>query len=593
MILQALASYYERLNKDPHIEVARFGFSPQKIHFLLVIDRNGRLCGDPVDIRDVSERKPQPRVLIVPFDASLKRTVAVTANFLWDNTSYVLGADAKENPERARRCFAAFRSLHHSILDGVDDPGAEAILRFVDAWKPDDAASLPFWEELAGSNVVFQLEGENLFLHQRTALRDAWLEYLGGKNEDTIGTCLITGKTAPIAKIHPAIKGVRGAQSSGAALVSFNLDAFSSYGKRQNLNAPVGNPAAFAYTTAINHLLSDPRRKVQIGDASTVFWTERPTNAEDLFSLVFNPPDTQDSEELPAEDAERVKVLRDFLDALKKVKTPRGIEDDPEVPFYILGLSPNAARLSVRFWHVSTVGEMASRMAQHFDDLTIAPQFENEPEYPSARQLLRETAPLRKYENISPLLSGAFMRAILTGESYPRSLLSAVIGRIRADQTINYYRAALLKAFLSREFRLFPNRKTMEVSMALNPESTNTAYRLGRLFAVLEKAQKDANPVIKATIKNRFFSSAVATPRSVFPRLISMAQHHIGKIDPKFAFVSDKQIECILQEIDAFPAHLSLEEQGLFILGYYHQRQALFKKSEKEDEGALASDSDE
>jgi len=577
VILSALAGYYDRMADDPDVEVARMGFSRQKIHYCLVLNKNGGLQGDPADIWDHSGKRPVPRSLIVPFDASVKRTVAVLPNFLWDNTSYVLGADAKDKPDRARKCFEAFRELHHEILDSVDDPGAKALLHFLDTWNPDDAPDLPMWEEMAGQNLVFQLEGERQFLHERKALRDAWVKHLAEAEDEESGLCLVTGEEAPIAKLHPSVKGVRGAQTSGASVVSFNQDAFISYGKEQSLNAPVGKPAAFAYTTALNHLLADERRKVQIGDATTVFWTARPTPAEDFLAMVFDPP--AETEDGAAEDAGRVKELRDFLEAVRAGKPVRKIAGDPDVPFFVLGLSPNAARISVRFWHVGTVGEMAERIGAHFQDISIQRQYENEPEFPGMWRLLRETALQRKLDNISPLLAGAFMRAILTGGTYPRNLLSAVIGRIRADQTVNYFRAALVKGCLVREFRFYPNRKIMEVPMALDTESTNTAYRLGRLFAVLEKVQKDANPGIKATIKDRFFSSAAATPRSVFPRLISMAQHHVEKAE--YGGVSDKHIETVLQGIEGFPAHLNLEEQGLFMLGYYHQRPALFQKSEK------------
>ncbi len=280
----------------------------------------------------------------------------------------------------------------------------------------------------------------------------------------------------------------------------------------------------------------------------------------------------------PRDDAGDLASVRLFLEAARDGKQLPGIED-PELQFFILGLSPNASRLSVRFRHVSTVGDISSKIGQHFRDLAIV-RSERDPEFPGMWQLLKETAVQGRTENIPPLLAGAMMRSVLTGTAYPQSLLSALIGRIRADQALNYMRAAMIKACLNRKRRIHFNLK--EVSMSLDRESTSIAYRLGRLFAVLEKAQKDAIPGANTTINDRFYGSASATPSVVFPQLLRLAQHHLQKAE--YGGRTDKMIEEIMQGIEKFPTHLSLDDQGMFAVGYYHQRQAFYTKSENKKE---------
>ena len=562
MILQALNGYYRRLLDDPEKGIPVTGFSQQKAHFALVIDKNGNLVDKPKDIRLQKGKKLVPNITSAP---AVQRTVGIVPSFTWDNTGYVLGADNKGKPERAQKMFEAFRAFHHQLCDDAEDEALKALLRFLDSWRPEDATDLENWDELAGQNVVFQIDKELKYIHERPAVKEIWSRYQLENASEVVGRCLVSGEQATIARLHPLIKGVRGAKTSGAAIVSFNRDAFTSYGKSQSYNSPVSEESVFAYNTALNYLLtSDNRQKIQIGDATTVFWTERDSKIEGMFGVLFDPSEGDN------------KQIRDFLEAVRKGKAS-SFEENPDMRFYILGLSPNASRLSVRFWHVSSVSDIYKKIGQHFQDLSIVKEYENNPEVPGMWQLLRETAPLRKLDNVPPLLAGAFMRAILTGELYPQSLLSAIITRIRADGQINYLRAATIKACLVRKFRN-NIREGMEVKMGLDKESNNVAYRLGRLFAVLEKAQRDALPAAKATIKDRYYASASATPRAVFPQLIRLTQHHIQKSD--YGHVSDKRIEEIVESLSSFPGHLTIEDQGLFALGYYHQRPELYKKSE-------------
>ena len=390
--------------------------------------------------------------------------------------------------------------------------------------------------------------------------------------------CLVTGAVAPIARLHePRIKGVVGAQSSGHPLVSFNSNAYESHGFDGGFNAPVSQEATFRYCTALNRLLSPGSdRKIRIGDATTVFWTARPSPGEAVFGLAVDP--TQ------AEDADTVNELRASFEAIAQGKPPTYDLGDPDVPFFVLGLAPNAARSVVRFWEQSTVGEMATRMAEHFAALRIVPSFPKDPPLPAVWQLLRETA--RESKDIPPLLPGAVMRAILTGSPYPESLLMALIRRIRADREVPYLRAAAIKACLVRSLQ------PVELTVSLNPDHPDAAYQLGRLFACLERMQEDAlGRDLNATIRDKFFGAASATPASVFPRLMRLSQHHLSKVkseSPGKAVVADKRIQEVCSRVEEFPKHLNLRKQGLFAIGYYHQRRDFFTK--KDDEAGDAAE---
>lgn len=561
MILQALCGYYDRLLRSKNPNIALEGFSSEKAHFALVIDTDGNLL-QVKDLRETKEKKSVPRQIIVP--QGPKKSSNIAASFLWGSTSYVLGVDDKGKPERTRNCHKAFKDLHHELLASSTDDGAKALMAFLSKWNPNKASQLELLPEMLKGNLVFQLDGDMGCLHDRPALKNIWIAHTTSAEKGPKAMCLISGEVSPIARLHPAIKGVFGAQSSGANIISFNLDAFCSYGKEQNYNAPISTSKASAYSKALNHLLASDTNKIKVTEITTVFWTERDTPIEGFLGLALNPGDNA------AED----KELAVFLETIREGKFPN--ELDPNINFYILGLSPNASRLSVRFWYVSTVKDIGNKLGQHFRDLAIAKSYDNDPEFPGIWRLLNETANKKSEAGPQPLLAGAVMQSILNGTPYPQALLSAVIGRIRADQTINYLRAAIIKAVLVRKRRIL-NQGT-EVSMALDKNNKDVAYLLGRLFAVLEKAQEDAIPGANATIKDRFYGSASATPRVVFPQLLRLAQHHIQKAE--YGKVHDKQIEEILSDIQEFPAHLALDQQGLFAIGYYHQRRDFYAKKE-------------
>jgi CRISPR-associated protein Csd1 len=513
--------------------------------------------------------------------ASFKRPgVTPKAFFLWDNTAFVLGITASERKDATAR-FKAFRERHVRDLAETDDEGLVALRRFIETWKPDDFARLGWPEDMKDQNIVFCLECErlgNVYIHGRAAAREllARLSAEGDKNAEAI--CLVSGDKAPVARLHPAIKGVWGAQSSGASIVSFNLDAFTSYGHEQGDNAPVSEAAAFAYTTALNRFLErDSGHRIQIGDASTVFWAdardaEAAVVAEDFFAGLLGVND------------EKI-VTRGVKDTLEKIRAGRAaagvVADLPKgVRFYILGLAPNAARLSIRFYLEDEFGVIVRRYLEHMERLRVEPPPRETA--PSMWRMLIETAVLRKSENIQPNLAGEWLRAILSGAPYPLTLLSTLIMRLRADHDANALRVAMLKSILIRNF-------DMEVPVALDPACTDQGYLLGRLFALYEQVQTAALGYdVNATIKDKYYGAASALPRKVFHLLESGSANHlskIGKRKPGLKVNLEKQIGAIMDLMepvkDPFPASLPDKSQALFGLGYYHQRNKFFRKADK------------
>lgn len=564
MILQQLCSYYDRQESCPDSILPQTGFSREKIHAEVVLNNYGDMVAFN-DLRIQTKKGMIPSEMIVPQGEKRSGSKAYEKpHFLWDTTAFVFGADLN-NDKNTPLKWDAFKRLHKKVMKQHPESQLKALCHFLEKWTPSDSINLPNWSELAGGNVVFRLDGELEHFQDKEDLRHIWLELYDHTGKTITGFCLISGEKTSIAMLHPDIKGVDYAQPKGASIVSFNADAYESYGKIQNYNAPISKMKAFQYTTALNHLLrKGSSNRIRIGDATTVFWTERDSPVEDFFGLILDPHDSLgDDQELAI-----------FLESVREGKFPQDL--DPDIRFYILGLSPNAARLSVRFWHASTVKDISYKLGQHFRDLMMVRAFNSEPQYPGMWHLLRETANQKSKDGPPPLLAGAVMQSILNGTPYPQALLSAVIGRIRADQNISYMRAAIIKAVLMRKKRIL--NQGMEVAVSLDKENRNVAYLLGRLFAVLEKAQQDAIPGANATIKDRFYGSASATPRIVFPQLLRLAQHHIEKSE--YGRARDRQIEEILGHIKEFPAHMALDQQGMFAIGYYHQRQDFYTKKE-------------
>lgn len=585
MILQALNNYYQRLLTQD-VGIALPGYSQEKISYVLVLSLDGKLV-DVQDVRVQTGKKMQPRLISVPQPE--KRTSGVKSNFLWDKTSYVLGVSAKEGGRSAQE-HLAFKTQHVALLSDSADSGLQAFLKFLAQWAPEQFQPPLFNPEMLDSNLVFRLDGHLQYLHDTPAAQAIWSRLQAGADSKE-GMCLVTGQRQPLARLHPAIKGVNGAQSSGASIVSFNLESFTSYGKTQGDNAPVSEQAAFAYTTVLNHLLrrdDSNHQRLQIGDATVVFWAEaadaaQVDAAQSLFWDMLDPP---------ADDASETERLRQALDAVAKGRPLRELtpELEDETRLYVLGLAPNASRLSVRFWEMGSLRHFARRLAEHFQDLELEPRpWKTEP---AMWRLLLATAPSRdgksKSEDIPPQLAGELTRAILSGSRYPRSLLNQIIMRLRADGDISGMRVALCKAVLARDLRLGVKGINEEIPMSLDKEASNPGYRLGRLFAVLESAQRGAlGTQVNATIRDRYYGAASATPATVFPMLLRNTQNHLAKLrkeKPGLAVTLEREISEIVDGLPShFPRSLRLEDQGRFAIGYYHQSQARFAHSKDED----------
>lgn len=592
MILQSLVNYYEVLEKAD--KISKPGFCMAKVSYALNLSKDGELVGIiPLKISEKSGKKTYevPQLMEVP--EQYKKTVGIKSNFLCETSKYTLGIDNSNNPERARQCFKAFCDLHKTVLSNLNCAESRAILLFLDAWTPELCEVNQVLQEyiediLSGVNLVFHVEGFG-FAHENDTIKNAWKNYVLKTSDSVEMQCLVTGEVLPIARLHKSIKGVRGAQSSGASIVSFNDRAYESYGRteQQGLNAPVSERAAFAYTTVLNHLLSDSRHKQIVGDTTVVYWADSPKPIyQDIFTFALYPEERELGEESERiDDLGMTKLVGDVFHKLAAGMPIADFSDafNPETRFYILGLAPNAARLSVRFFLQDSFGSLIGRIMKHYENMRIekAPY---ESEYVSLWRLMQETvSPKSTDKASSPLLSGAVLRAILTGSKYPAALYNSIIIRIRAEREINRGKAAAIKAYQLKN----PNNSNFKevLTVALNEQSDNRAYVLGRLFSVLEKAQQDANPGIKATIKDRYFTSACATPASVFPVLLRLSNHHIAKSN--YGYISEIKIQELMDKLDVdsnpFPTHLSLDEQGIFILGYYHQQKANYTKITKEE----------
>ena len=578
MILQALTRYYEDLLALGKIDAP--GWAPAKISFALYLNENGELTQVVPTMEDVTKGKKtvlQPQVF--PLPAAVKRASNIASNFLWDNSAYLLGVDQKGKPERSFKCFNEAAALHHKILDGIESACARAILAFFDTWQPEHAAEYPvlagqFEEVTAGANLLFRVDG--CYPQKDAAIREAWQKYRESSDPDAVRMqCLMTGREDEITATHPAIKGVRDAQSSGAALVSFNALAFCSYGREQSYNAPVGKYAAFAYTAALNYLLADKENVQTIGDTTVVCWAE---GAEDIYqtfgvAALFGGGKAGLSDD-------------DLRAALKRLANGLPCDDlgiNPNRPFYILGLAPNAARLSVRFFLRDSFGALMKHVNDHYERMEIVRPAYEKFTYLPLWALLRETVNLNSRDKVpSPSMAGATARAIFSGGRYPASLLETTMLRIRAERHITWGRAAIIKAYYLKNPHEDCPKEVLTVS--LNEASTDTAYTLGRLFSVYEAVQQTANPGINATIKDKYFNSAAAMPTSIFPVLNNLYQKHLRKLEGGQRVYYDKQVMALKGILgESYPARMTLAQQGAFDLGYYHQTQKRYTKKEDEN----------
>lgn len=583
MILQALVKHYENLEREK--QVSKRGWCSAKVSYGIELSKEGQIKTIVWLKEEHMAGKKQiwlPKILTVP--EMVTRSSGVSANFLCDNSKYLLGIDKEtmqgNTNQRVLECFQAAKEKHLALLGGVPGEMAQAIRLFFEMWNPSCAEEnqevKANWEEITdGGNLIFCMGAD--FAQEDENIRNVWEQNQKEAQEEGAvkGICLATGKEDEISRIHKTIKGVPGAQSSGAALVSFNAPAFESYGKEQSYNAPVGKYAEFAYTTALNYLLAQREYTLQVGDTKVLFWAEsaRKEYQESFFFCVDPQKDNQ-------------QVAKDLFNKLSNYQMGelQEINLDPEQECYLLGLSPNAARLSVRFFYYNSFGEILENLRKHYERMEmVQPSWETR-NYLGITDMLQETVN-QKAKDKKPVshMAAMALQTILTGARYPFSLYSDTIIRIRAEQgNVTWGRASIVKAYLIH------NAKWKEGVnyMGLNEESNDTEYVLGRLFAVLESIQLDANPGIKATIRDRYFNAACATPASVFPILFKLKNSHIKKLEREkesSKIYYEKLLMSIMEKLslENYPQRLSLEEQGKFILGYYHQMQKKYEKREE------------
>ncbi|MCD7750315.1 MAG: type I-C CRISPR-associated protein Cas8c/Csd1 [Lachnospiraceae bacterium] len=584
MILQSLVQYYERLAEQG--KVARPGWCSAKVSYALDLRIDGsvrRVLPLKTEVERGKKTVLIPDVKQVP--AMVSRSSGVSANFLCDNSKYILGIDKDGMNEHTRECFKAACEKHTEILGDIKNETAEAIKAFFQHWNPEQAKENPVilehWGEVTdGGNLLFMVKGK--FAQEDEEIAKKWETCSLNMEGAVTGTCLVTGEKAEISRIHTPIKGVAGAQSSGAALVSFNAPAFESYGKEQSYNAPVGNYAMFAYTTALNYLLSNKDYVKTLGDTTVVFWAEDASvECQNLFLAASEP--TKDNQELVGGVFQNLqKGWAVDVEAVEK-------NVNLEQKFYILGLSPNAARLAVRFFYADQFGEILRHLKEHYDRMEIVRPAKDELKYLGVWRVLQETAN-KKSRDKKPQedVAGRTFEAILSGGRYPESLYSAVMRRIRAEQDdsdahiykITRGRAAIMKAYLIRNTNIFNGKE--ETMVSLDETCNDIPYVLGREFAVLEAIQEDANPGINSTIKDRYFNSACATPAIIFPTLLRLKNSHTRKLSKGQEIYYEKQLADLQGRLPAkgYPKRLSSQEQGQFIIGYYHQTQKRYEKKE-------------
>lgn len=595
MILQELHRYYGRLLADPECDVPPAHWSTEKVAWEITLAEDGRVVrvlplttGEGKELRRfipmrVPEHGSRSGTGILPF-------------FLCDNAAYLLGLDSKRGEEKR----AGARALHEDVLASCDDAGAQAVRAFFERDDCLEGLDETLRAELAsGGFMVFRLSGDRQRVHEREAVRDAWAAYCDlPSDDDVVGQCAITGERTSMARLFPQVTGVPGAQSAGASLVSFNLDSFESYGKKQAYNASLSQEVAFNAGSALRYLYGDLKHRVRFGQTTVVFWTDRTATDEELMMLAM----LGDEVDPRVEDTADLERIQQTLECMKEGNPLEGY--DLETRFFILGLAPNAARLAVRFFETNTFGAITRHYGEYLRDIemdAVKPR--------SLRSMLRQTAPLGEADAVPSTLVNNCLHAMLTGSRFPRALPQLVIARMRADHGDNNpwdtgQRAALLKACLVRDQRIAAKETGERVSserslqVDLNEENTDRGYVLGRLFAVLERTQTAALGDVNATIKDRFIGAASMAPSRVYPSLLRNHQHHMAKLRKSNAGLSiklEKEMDGImplLGESCFFPAMLDLTEQGNFYVGYYQERQFLWrgKKSEASSSDAASTE---
>lgn len=578
MLLQSLVKLYEAWAEKGEIE--KLGWNPVKISYGISLDEEGNV-DEIIHLKTNAPKGNKEIPSLISLPMPVKRSVGVASNFLYDNVTYVFGYDNSNKPDRAKQCFDCFRNVGNKVLENTDDEFSTVIKKFLqkDYSEFENLSDLLTNLNCTETTVDDILnKGANLLLMplgkfptDSKAICESWNSYYEHSDAPK-GVCLVTGKDDHIAKLHPVIKNIRGAQAAGASLVSFNATAFNSYGKENGYNAPVSEYAAFAYASALNKLVSDNDHRVFAGDTTVVCWTEDGESAyQDVFAGIFN-----------SDDEVKQKDLHDTILSIvngNEVKW-EGIPLNPSNNFYILGISPNSARLSVRFFIQNTFGKVMENLLKNQQRMEmVKPGFEKFNYIPLWRILGETVNKKSRDKKCKPHLAGDVLNSIINDYNYPSTLYYGILGRISAEQNINWVKASVLKAYLLKNY---DSKYKEEITVDYNENSNNKAYLLGVLFSNLEKIQNTANPGIKSTIRDRYFTAASSTPSRVFPILIDLAQNHIKKIPNVGAKVNCQKMltETMSKLGDKFPNRLKLDEKGMFQLGYYQRTQERFTGKE-------------
>lgn len=615
MILHALTEYYHRKAESSQGSgIAPQGFENKQIPFVIVINKDGEFVSLD-DTRSSDKTTKKGSYYLVPLSASRqgKNSYQIT-NILWDHYGYLLAhskeiaGSAKMSTEKlaaeTQKSIEMAYLQHQIFIDKIDalyqslpnDVGILAVKKFLaDKDNIDKVKADSKWadcQKIKGCNLTFRMQGQPELICQSKAIQDYLKNQLETPSETEEGVeaiCLVTGQRLPIARLHQPIGGVNAKPSPFA---SINLDAFESYGKTQGYGFPVSETVMFEYTTALNTLLKSDNR-FRLGDVSVVCWSEKSSQKEREIPFILNGGGGQAKENPDV-----------YVDSVQKLFSSfhHGVYNEPdgEQIMSVLGLSPNSARIVVRFWHQSTIATLSTHIAQWFNDIEMV-RGHNSP-YPKYMPLLRLLCNLvfeGKIENLPPNVVADATKSILEGTVLPITVLQLAIRRNRADQSVTYARAGLIRAYLNRKVRSTASSTFREISVGYDKDRNDIGYVLGALFAVLEKIQEETaeSGKINATIRDRYYGSASSTPVTVFGTLLKLSQHHLSKIRKRNMgrlINLNKQLSEILEKIDTFPSHLNMEQQGLFAIGYYHRRQEFFAtKKEPEVKINLNPDSDD